>query len=103
MPIPKFNFLRDEPATRQSGNFFSFYHETIAPALKKILQDKTSPHTIGLFGSWGTGKSTVIEILREDIGETIPFFVFDAWKYQNDSLRRIFLLKLKSFIDTVDP
>ncbi|MGH7158356.1 MAG: KAP family P-loop NTPase fold protein [Candidatus Saccharimonadales bacterium] len=95
-----FNFIKDEPAGKNNGGTFDFYHNSIAPALAKILKDKSSPHTVGLFGSWGTGKSTIIELLKDDKTLDAPIFVFDAWKYQQeDSLRRIFLTDLVEFVN----
>lgn len=98
MKVPGFNFLRDEPLDKNSESFFNFYHSAIAPALVKILKSKSAPHTIGIFGSWGTGKSTIIHMLEGDKKLKAPIFVFDAWKYQDDSLRRTFLIKLVDFL-----
>ncbi len=95
---PEFIFLKDEPQTKSEVSYERFYHNSIAPALKKILQDKTSPHTIGLFGAWGAGKSTVIEMVKNDSELDMPVFIFDAWKYKDDTLRRTFLIKLVDFL-----
>lgn len=54
--------------------------------------------TIGLFGSWGAGKSSIIRTAKEDIENNNPkikFITYDAWKYVNDSFRRMFLLKVQ--------
>lgn len=93
----KFNFLKDTPLSNVEG-VFEFYHKTVAPALQEILENESCVHTIGLFSKWGTGKSTVIEMIRNDLQH--PMFIFDAWKYQEDSLRRIFLLEFIDFIST---
>ncbi len=98
MKVPKFNFIRDEPLDKNSESFFNFYHSAIAPALVKILKSTSAPHTIGIFGSWGTGKSTIINMLKSDTRLKTPIFIFDAWKYQEDSLRRTFLIKLVDFL-----
>lgn len=98
MKVPKFNFIRDEPLDKNSESFFNFYHSAIAPALVKILKSASAPHTIGIFGSWGTGKSTIINMLKSDTRLKTPIFIFDAWKYQEDSLRRTFLIKLVEFL-----
>lgn len=95
---PEFTFLKDEPRKSTEVSYKGFYHSSVVPALKKILKDKTSPHTIGLFGAWGTGKSTIIEMVQNDKELGLPVFVFDAWKYQEDTLRRTFLIKLVDFL-----
>lgn len=92
----KFNLLKDEPITPDKSGYFEFYHKYFSPALKEILTIKESVHTIGLFGGWGTGKSTIIDSLKKEL--ECPIFIFDTWKYQEDALRRIFLLRLVDFI-----
>jgi predicted KAP-like P-loop ATPase len=93
----KFKFLKDVPLGNKK-EVVEFYHSKVAPALQEILENETCVHTIGLFSKWGTGKSTVIEMIRDELKR--PMFVFDAWKYQEDSLRRIFLLEFIDFIST---
>jgi len=92
----KFKFLKDAPLGNKD-EVIEFYHSNIAPALQEILENETCVHTIGLFSKWGTGKSTVIEMIRNEL--KYPMFIFDAWKYQDDSLRRIFLIKLVEFLN----
>jgi len=43
-----------------------FGHWAYAKTLYKILSDNDKPLTIGLFGEWGSGKSTVINMLFAD-------------------------------------
>lgn len=93
----KFKFLKDEPLSKTSEGASDFYHEKIAPAVQEILENESCVHTIGLFSKWGTGKSTIIEMIRNELKR--PMFVFDAWKYQDDTLRRIFLIKLVDFLN----
>ena len=75
-------------------------------ALKNIIKNCDTPYTIGIFGSWGSGKSSIIKTLKEDLKdeEKIGFFIYDAWKYSNDDFRRTFILELrKTFgLDTKD-
>ncbi len=100
----KFKFLKDVPLGNEDG-VVEFYHNKVAPALQEILENDSCVHTIGLFSRWGTGKSTVIEMIRGELKYSM--FVFDTWKYQDDSLRRIFLIKLVKFLDSegekIDP
>jgi len=93
----KFEFLKDVPLTNKKEAVLGFYHGNVAVALQEILENESCVHTIGLFSRWGTGKSTVIEMIKDDF--KYPLFVFDAWKYQDDSLRRIFLIKLVEFLN----
>ncbi len=90
----QFNFLKDAPVGKESKNFFDFYHKSVAPALKSILESDTCVHTIGLFGRWGTGKSTIVKLLKDEGIEGGTIVEFDAWKYEKDSLRRQLLLQI---------
>lgn len=79
--------------------YYEFYHDYISPTLNKIVKEQKNIHTIGLFGNWGSGKSTIIENLKADYSE-FPLFLFDVWKYKGDPLRRTFLIKFYNFINT---
>jgi len=76
----------------------SVYVET----LEKIIKDSDTPHTIGLFGSWGSGKSSIIktfhEKLKNDESSKVKVFIYDAWKYSKDDFRRTFILQSARFI-----
>lgn len=69
------------------------YAETIAETIRHAKKSMN----IGIFGSWGSGKSTIIrtvkDIFKAEEKETI-FFTYDAWKYSKDSFRRTFIIKL---------
>lgn len=59
--------------------------------------------TIGLFGGWGTGKSSIVENLRNELLQTkVPVIIFDVWKHDGDALRRTFLHVLDQQLST-DP
>ena len=92
--IPEFKFLKDAPIGKETEGFFDFYHKNVAPALKTIIENDTCVHTIGLFGRWGTGKSTIIKLLKDDGIADTKIVEFDCWKYENDSLRRQLLLQI---------
>lgn len=64
--------------------------------LEKIINDCPSPYTIGLFGPWGAGKSSIILSLKHKIKDK-KIFIYDAWKYSKDDFRRTFLLELAKF------
>src|SRR4051812_39993295 len=89
-----FKFLKDAPIGKNADGFFAFYHKNVAPALKEILENETCVHTIGLFGKWGTGKSTIIKLLKDEGIKDASIVEFDCWKYEKDSLRRQLLLQI---------
>ena len=99
MPIKTTHLLPDDPAT--SDEFGT--HKKIADLLREEILHSTEGRSIALVGDWGSGKSTVIELLRREIGQgqnaTSHLFVYDAWSHQGDSLRRAFL---DDFIASLD-
>lgn len=96
--LKKFKILSDEPLFKKGyrAEADAFHHEAYANTIYELLLNNKPPLTIGLFGSWGIGKSTVINILldktkRDQSQDLIPVY-FSAWKYLGDSFRRQFLL-----------
>lgn len=97
------NFIEDKELNlKQEGNDLlngRSYSET----LKQIIQNapEKGTFTIGLFGEWGSGKSSIIKTVKDDLTKNkkeygnIKFVIYDAWKYVNDSFRRMFLLNLQ--------
>lgn len=88
--------------------------------LQEIIKTTHTPCTIGLFGEWGSGKSSIVRDVIDKLNckdrkhkddnaenvktsnskaenqtsERIRFVVYDAWKYSKDSFRRTFLLEV---------
>jgi hypothetical protein len=88
-----FNFLEERPL-KKSEEFFNakFGHEEISSALCKTIAKCPTPFTIGLFGRWGAGKSTIANSIREKLlPKKIAVVLFDVWKHEGDALRRTFL------------
>lgn len=95
----EFNLLNDEAASKDF--FTDKIHEKIADTLCRIISNESSNGvTIGLEGSWGSGKSTVISILKKKLNkDKVKYFYFDAWAHEGDPLRRIFLEMLIKQLD----
>ena len=90
-----FKFLSDEAIRKIENDRLK--HPSIAEAIKNIVLNCPLPFTIGLFGKWGTGKSSIANFLKIKLGEyreKIVVVDFDVWKYAEDSLRRYFLINL---------
>lgn len=90
---PHAPFLVDEPDSLGKD---AFGHTDYADALNSIVTDEKPPRTVGLFGPWGVGKSTIIGALQKELegNQEIAIVYFDAWRYEEDSLRRQFLLDI---------
>jgi hypothetical protein len=98
--LENFSVLNDDPLFWLKDSFDpnldTFNHEAYARAILKILTENTPPISIGLFGPWGIGKSTIVSILfkliaQENNKKLKPIY-FNAWKYSGDSFRRQFLI-----------
>ncbi len=75
----------------------AFRHEEIGHAIADMIRGNDGGCAIALTGSWGSGKSTVVSLLAEELKKSerpVQTFVFDAWAHQGDPLRRTFLEKL---------
>jgi hypothetical protein len=81
--------LPDTPA--QEDAFGS--HERVATAIAYLINSEEGGKTIGLEGGWGSGKSTIINLMRKNLSNSpdILTVLFDAWAHQGDPLRRTFL------------
>lgn len=88
----EFNFLPDDPVTKDE--FGS--HNLVAESIGNKIESDDSGITIGLEGTWGSGKSSVILMLQErwKKRDDIKVFTFDAWSHQGDPLKRAFLEEL---------
>jgi len=95
--IEKIKFFSDQPIAADKEQDIRFGHPGIADNLRKIILNCPSPFTIGLFGKWGSGKTTILNVLRKKLKDNEDYIAvvnFDVWKYSDDSLRRTFLKEL---------
>ncbi|MEF9438670.1 MAG: KAP family NTPase, partial [Candidatus Mariimomonas ferrooxydans] len=85
-------FLSDQPLDADKEQEMRFGHLGIVDTLKNIVSTCPTPFTIGLFGKWGTGKTTIVNALKRKLhGSEIAAITIDAWKHEGDALRRTFL------------
>lgn len=91
----KFTLLPDKPLSADQKSDVRFGHNQIAETITQLINRAAPPFTIGLFGKWGSGKSTIISLVKDQLkNDDIKSIVFDAWKYEDDSLRRQLLITL---------
>lgn len=61
-----------------------------APAKKR--DNKIMPRILGIEGSWGSGKSNVVNMIERELSQDGYFtFIYDAWGHQEDLQRRSIL------------
>lgn len=95
--VPTVVLLADEPST--SDDFDAKAHERVARAIADLVTHEDGGRVVGLEGSWGSGKSTVVQLLCDRLHSHAPAgdvtsVVFDTWAHQGDPLRRTFLEKI---------
>lgn len=93
-----YKFLVDEPKRTEDED--SFAHADHVHVLLEILQSSGTPFNIGLLGGWGTGKTTILNFLRQrlesdkGLNSSFDLMTIDAWSLSKDSLRHQVLLEL---------
>ena len=76
--------LDDQPIHLEDDDIFGF--GIYKNLLEKAILGSEEPITLGIFGGWGTGKTSLMKMLFESLRENreiIPVW-FDAWRYQNE-------------------
>ncbi|MEW5939530.1 MAG: SUMF1/EgtB/PvdO family nonheme iron enzyme [Chloroflexota bacterium] len=92
MPTTPTYIVNDQPTDRDALDFTP-YVETLAD----IIQTGNTPLTIGVFGTWGSGKTSLMRMVRKTLPKKFTTVWFDAWKYgKEESLWRALLLSVLS-------
>jgi formylglycine-generating enzyme required for sulfatase activity len=99
MPEPtKTYILNDKPAESLKDDALDF--TPYVQALADIIMTGSTPLTIGVFGTWGSGKTSLMKMVKEQVenaGAVAGWF--DAWKYdKEETLWRAFLLSVLSAV-----
>ena len=88
MPTSPTYIVNDQPTDKDALDFTP-YVETLAD----IIQTGNTPLTIGVFGTWGSGKTSLMRMVKKQLPGDFTIAWFDAWKYdKEESLWRAFLL-----------
>ena len=87
-------YLSDHWTTSDGLNFGIFM-----PALMDILENAETPLTVGVFGTWGSGKTSLLRMLEKKIKDQglaqFRAVWFTAWKYdKQDALWRAFIMRV---------
>ena len=95
-PSSPSSFLSDQAADKDLLGF-----QPYAEAVLDIIRDPKAlgPLVIGLYGTWGSGKTSLMKLVQAGLegtkGATYRLAWFDAWKYEKeDALWRALLLRV---------
>jgi Cdc6-like AAA superfamily ATPase len=82
----KIKILTDIPVSlaKEDALNFSGYSERLA----QIIVDSQARFAVGIFGSWGTGKTSLMKMIKSELKEKykddIITLWFEAWRYDRD-------------------
>jgi|GEM_PF-698688 len=89
---PNAGYHNDAAARSDALGFDDF-----RPALVELVAEADTPLTVGLYGGWGTGKSSLLGMLGRDLEarDRVRVVSFTAWKYtREEALWRAFVLRV---------
>lgn len=102
--IPDEEIILHQRTEAEKGNDLlntSTYVDALVQCIESAPIDKT--FTIGLFGEWGSGKSSIVKTALNRMqtksaseNKNVKFITYDSWKYASDSFRRMFILELQT-------
>jgi formylglycine-generating enzyme required for sulfatase activity len=91
MPKDSKTYIVNDQATEIDALDFTPYVETLVD----IIKTGNTPLTIGVFGTWGSGKTSLMRMVRKKLPKKFTVAWFDAWKYdKEETLWRAFLLSV---------
>jgi hypothetical protein len=70
------DFLDDDPTTEDILN-----RKTFADSLSEIITNHRGKITIGIYGPWGTGKSSFLEMIKEALPKDQLYLHFTPWYF----------------------
>ena len=80
MGVGDYKIVLDEPSTRPGFGF-----DRYADALRQIIEGSRPCFVVGIFGGWGSGKTTLMRAVQACLNKerTLPVY-FNAWRYERE-------------------
>lgn len=88
-------FVKDESLHGVDNDRFNY--ADIAHVLDETISTNEPPYNIAIIGKWGLGKSSLINLVTEKYKKDATHYhvqEINAWKYEKESLRKVFLKQL---------
>jgi Cdc6-like AAA superfamily ATPase len=87
-------YLKDDPILSKEQDKLNF--DYLINTIQDILTNSESPINIGLFGKWGVGKSSILNLLDERLRNVtdMKFIIIDTWLLSQEYLKQEFLLEI---------
>jgi len=80
----------DEPELGKTVLDFPKYIET----LSNIIESTKPRYTIGIFGKWGTGKTTLMDNIQKRLDKQYNCLYFNAWRFEGEKRNATYPLML---------
>ena len=81
-------FIKDEEIENLNGDKDLLETKRYAHTLKETILSAKTPFTIGLFGEWGSGKSSIVNTVQNELknysSEKIKFIKYIIFKNKNN-------------------
>ncbi len=94
----KIRIITDEPTLADALDFKDY-----SGRLAEIITNSTPRFSIGVFGGWGTGKTSLMSMIKQvlDDNDKVITVWFDAWKYEREEYLAVipFLRTVKLTLD----
>jgi predicted KAP-like P-loop ATPase len=77
--------ITDEPITEDAPDFIEYSQK-----LSKIIINSDPRFTVGIFGDWGTVKTTLMQMIQKEIktnknySKKATTIWFDSWRYEKE-------------------
>jgi uncharacterized protein YjbI with pentapeptide repeats len=101
LPDYRLKIITDEPTLEDALDFRNYSYR-----LADIITNSTPRFSIGIFGGWGTGKTSLMSMIRDvlDGNKKIVTVWFDAWRYEREEYLAVipFLRTVKLSLDAVE-
>lgn len=88
-------FVKDEALHGIDND--QFHYADISKVLGEIIDTNNPPFNVAIIGKWGLGKSSLINLVTDRYKKHSRKYCvqeINAWKYEKESLRRVFLKQL---------
>ena len=96
-------WLSDNPIESHLDDKLNF--SNAATILKNLIAQSDTPISIGINGKWGSGKTSLMRLIKEKLKEDDKYRIltswFDTWNYANE--KEIWRVLMISLIDDLDP
>lgn len=80
MPLSDYKIILDFPSDNPALGF-----NDAAIALKEIIEGSRPQFVIGIFGTWGSGKTTLMRAIEKNLDRSKTIAVqFSAWRYERE-------------------